>query len=97
MVIINVYRGHLLETALLLTVAPKGPSNIPYRFTIPNNVWIRVGGWTGRLDFQDRKKSLHPEIPFFIKLLLLYEFSLLPISVIFPWVNSLLGLNFMDK
>ena len=56
---------------------------------------------TGCLDFKGNEKSVHPEIPYCFSISshcsFILSFFLLPISVIFPLVNFLLGINLMDK
>ncbi len=52
-------------------------------------------------DFEGNEKSVHPEIPYCFSISyhcsLILSFFLLPVNLIFPLVNFLLGINFMDK
>ena len=64
-------------------------------------------GWVGIFtemrcsDFKRDEKSVHPEIPYCFSITshrsFISSFFLLPISVIFPLVNFLLGMNLMDE
>ncbi len=62
-----------------------------------------MGGFaeTGCSDFKGSEKSVHTEIPYCFSISshcsLILSFFLLPVSVIFPLVNFLLGINFMYK
>ncbi len=62
-----------------------------------------VGGFTetGCSDFKGNEKSVHPEIPYCLSISshcsFILRFCLLPISEIFPLVNFLSWINFMDK
>ena len=55
----------------------------------------------GCSDFNGNEKSVHPEIPYCFSISshssFILSFSLLPISVTFPLVNFLSGINFMDR
>ncbi len=89
---------------MIKVLSAKGSSNNRTDLQIRTTFGLGwVGGFDeiGCSDFKGNEKSVHPEIPYCFSISshrsFILSFFILPISVIFPLVNFLLGTNFMVK